>query len=485
MASILLIKTSKTKLPDKAMSPPLGILSLVAYLRLHRPGQDQFRMLDLRTTSDYTGSLEAITRDFRPDIIGFSSMTIEADNMHDVAAWCKQRFPSGIIIVGGPHPSSFGPQILSDANIDYTLAGEGEIAFLQFVNAIEQGNLRPDISGLCYRGQDGRIISFPPNRELVDMATLPFPAWDMIDFNKYKGQRLTSISFGKYAAMFTSRGCPYQCTYCHNIFTKRFRAMPAERVVDDLERLVTTYGIREFEFFDDSFNIDYDRATAICDGIIRRKLNIRLAFPNGVRGDLLDEALIKKLRQAGTVYLVFAVESGSPRIQKEIKKFNKLDKLKENIRIAAREGIFTWGAFMMGFIKETRRDLWQTTSFACTSKLHGAYFFIVIPHVGTELARQAGLDVADYATAVSTDYLTSKNTLASVNHVELSLWQNLTCFAFYANPARIYRITRDYPYPYSVFFYKIYRVTVVLALTFIRNIIYALLPYKKKKENIR
>jgi len=484
MAAILMIKTSKTKLPDKARSPPLGILSLIAYLREHRPGKDQFRLLDLRTKSDYDQALAAVTRDFQPDIIGFSSLTIEADNLHDLAALCKKLFPASIVIAGGPHPSSFGPQVVADRNIDYVLAGEGEIAFLKFVTAIEQGNRQPEISGLCYLGANGRIVSFPPNQELVDMATLPFPAWDLIDFNQYIEQRMSAISHGKYAVLFTSRGCPYQCTYCHSIFTKRFRAMPAARVVDDLERLIGTYGIHEFEFFDDSFNLDYERATAICDEIIRRNLKIRILFPNGVRGDLLDEALIRKLRQAGTVYLVFAVESGSPRIQKEIKKYNQLDKLKANIRFAAREGIFTWGFFMMGFIKETRRELWQTARFAITSKLHGGFFFVVVPQAGTELARQAGLDVADYATIKATDYFATKNTLTSVNHVELWLWQTLTCFVFYAHPGRIYRITRDFPYSYPVFFYKLLRVVMVMGLTFMRNLVYALLP-NKKKEKVR
>ena len=483
MAKILLIKTSKTNLSDKGLAPPLGILSLIAYLRQSRPNKDQLRMLDLRATTNYPGAIEAITRDFRPDIIGFSSMTIEADNLHAMAAWCAQNFPASIIIVGGPHASSFGPQILSDQNINYTLAGEGEIAFLKFIEAFEAGNLAPTISGLGYRDSNGQLVSSPPNQELVDLTTLPRPAWDLIDFNHYVDQRMAAISYGKYAVLFTSRGCPYQCTYCHNIFTKRFRAMPAGRVVDDIEHLYKTYGIREFEFFDDNFNLDYERATAICDDIIRRNLKIRLSFPNGVRGDLLDEVLIKKMRQAGTIYLVFAIESGSPRIQQAIKKYNKLDKLKANIRIAAREGIFTWGFFMMGFIKETRRELWQTALFAITSKLHGGFFFVVVPQVGTELARQAGLNVANYATIKATDYFATKNTLACVSHFELWLWQLLTCLLFYAHPGRIYRIIRDFPYPYSVFFTKVLRSIRFLTLTFGRNFIYALLPHKKKAQS--
>ncbi|MBI2441551.1 MAG: radical SAM protein [Lentisphaerae bacterium] len=480
MAKILLIKTTKTYASDKALSPPLGLLYLSAYLRQQRSA-DQIRIIDLRTVRHGQQVLAQTCRDFAPDIIAFSSMTIESTCLHEMARWCRQHAPGAIIIVGGPHAASFQQQILADPNIDYLLAGEGEIPFLQFVNAMEANQRTPAISGLSYKDANGAVVSSPANRDLVDLATLPMPAWDMIDFDDYTDARMSPISQGRYAALFTSRGCPYRCTYCHNIFPKRYRAMTPPQVVNEIEYLVNRYQIREFEIYDDSFNLNYQRAMAICDEIIRRGLKIRLLFPNGVRGDLLDEALIKRLRQAGTIFLAMAVESASPRIQKEIKKNNDLEKIRHNITVAAREGIFTWGAFMMGFVRETRRELWQTARYAITSDLHGAHFFIVIPQANTELGRQAGLDVSQYADIKATDYWTTKNTLACVSHWELWLWQMLAFFLFYANPVRIYRAIRVFPYPARVFCHRVFRRGGVFVwLTFFRNLMYRLHRQKKR-----
>ncbi len=456
MAKVLLVKMTKSFAGDKALSPPLGLLYLAAYLRRERPG-DEIRLLDLRLARGGARAMEDALRGFEPDLIGLSAMTIEAATLHAAAAWCKGRLPRVPILAGGPHASSFGPQVLADANIDYALAGEGEKGFVAFVAALEAGRREPVISGLMHRARGGGITAHPPNQDLVDLADLPYPAWDLHDFDRYTDSRMASISHGRYAAVFTSRGCPYQCTYCHQIFTKRFRAMPPERVLDELEHVVRTYGIREFEIYDDTFNLDYGRAAAICDGIVRRGLNLRLLFPNGVRGDLLDEALIRKLRQAGAIHMVFAVESASPRIQKDIKKNVNLPKLRQVIRLAAREGIFAWGFFMLGFPKETRRELWRTLRYAWSSALHGAYFFIVVPQAGTELARQAGLDVGRYADITATDYFTMKNTIAGVSHWELWLYQQLALLLFYGNPLRIWRAIRVYPYPIRVFFDKAFR----------------------------
>ncbi|MBI2441550.1 MAG: radical SAM protein [Lentisphaerae bacterium] len=470
MSNILLIKTSKSNLPDKGLSPPLGILYLIAYLRKHRPA-DVIKMIDLRLERDGGQAIATLCRDFVPDIIGFSTMTIEANNMHVMAQWCKQRFPLSRIIVGGPHATSFGRHVIADPNIDYVLAGEGEAVFLKLLNAIDHGSPLSDLPGLSYRKPDGTIISRAPTQELLDLTTLPPPAWDLHNFDRYTDSRMSPISLGRYAALFTSRGCPYQCTYCHSIFSKRYRALPPLQVVDDIEYLINTYNIQELEIYDDSFNLHYNRTMAICDEIIRRGLKIRLLFPNGVRGDLLDEALIKRLRQAGTIYMVFAVESASERIQQAIKKNVNLDKIRQNIRIAARAGIFTWGFFMMGFPGETRRELWRTAKYAIASALHGGFFFIVVPQAGTELGRQVGVDAGNYATIKAADYFATRNTISAVSHWELWLWQLLTCFFFYAHPARLYRILKDYPYSPGAFCRKAFRRGLVfLFVTFLRNV---------------
>ena len=92
--------------------------------------------------------------------------------------------------------------------------------------------------------------------------------------------------------MESTRGCPYSCTYCHVIFGKKTRYRSPESVVDEIKTLIKEQNITDLFFTDDIFNINKKRATKIFDLIIAEKIKIRIHFPNGLRGDIMDEAFI-------------------------------------------------------------------------------------------------------------------------------------------------------------------------------------------------
>ena len=114
------------------------------------------------------------------------------------------------------------------------------------------------------------------------------------------------------------------------------------------------------------------------------------------------------------------------------------------IAIADDEGIFTWGFFMIGFPTETRREIWNTLKFAFTSKLHGAFFFIVIPHEGTELAQMCS-EKFDIDSSFDADYHFSTSVISTLSGSELSFLQTIAFLGFFFDPRRIIRILRDYP----------------------------------------
>ena len=130
----------------------------------------------------------------------------------------------------------------------------------------------------------------------------------------------------------------------------------------EIELLVEKYKIGEIEIVDDIFNIDLPRAKQICDEIIRRKLKIKISFPNGLRVDRMDEELVLKLKQAGTHLLDYAIETGSPELQKRIGKNLDLAKAREIIKLTAAQGIFTGGFFMLGFPDETKEQMLATVN---------------------------------------------------------------------------------------------------------------------------
>lgn len=213
--------------------------------------------------------------------------------------------------------------------------------------------------------------------------------------------------------------------------------MSPGRVVDEIEYIIENHDVSEFEIFDDIFNMDYNRVLEICAEIKRRGLKTSFSFPNGVRGDMLDEKILEELKSVGTYQMAFAVESGNSRIQKLIRKNIDLKKIKKNIAIASGLGIFTWGFFMMGFPTETRKEIWSTLRFAFSSRLHGAFFFQVVPHEGTQLASMCKAQADGRKVFVASDYSHGHGSLANVSAMELSFFQSLAYLVFFFDPRRI------------------------------------------------
>lgn len=238
--------------------------------------------------------------------------------------------------------------------------------------------------------------------------------------------------------------------------------MNAQRIVDEIEFLVNEYNVHDFEIFDDIFNLDHDRVMETCSEIKKRNLETRFSFPNGVRGDLLDRHLLKELRSVGTYHMAFAVESANPRLQMLIRKQINLEKIKKNIAIAAEEGIFTWGFFMVGFPSETRREIWRTIRFALKSKLHGACFFIVIPHEGTQLADMFSGKAELNNLSYNNYYHLGLQKFSKVGPFELSFIQSAAYLLFFFDPVRIFRIWRDYQHSSGQLLYSLYRLLIYL-----------------------
>ena len=246
--------------------------------------------------------------------------------------------------------------------------------------------------------------------------------------------------------IFSSRGCPYRCIYCHNIFGKAFRCRSAENLFNEIKHLYDTYAIRDFEILDDVFNLNRERLIDFCDRIINSGMKVTFAFPNGLRGDLLDRQQLIKLRQAGAVFIGFAIETGSPRLQKLIKKNVQLDKIKQNIEIAHSLRIHTHGFFMIGFPGETREEIKMTVDFMVSSKLHTSALFVVMAFEGTELgaiSRAMGhVPVSDFSMSYYTKEFVNLTDVpsAEVNHI-----RRQALLKFYLNPFRLFAIARDFP----------------------------------------
>ena len=261
------------------------------------------------------------------------------------------------VLLGGPHPTAYPEKAVQIPGVDYLVVGEGEIAAGQLIECLLNQRDVSDIKGIVYK-KDNRIFSTGRGNIIEDLNNLPMPAYDLIPIEEYGNfARMSRTGLGNYMCIFSSRGCPYRCIYCHNIFGKVFRCRSAENLFNEIKHLYDTYKIRDFEIMDDIFNLDRERLIDFCDRIINSGMKVTFAFPNGLRGDILDRQQLIKLRQAGTIFIAFAIETGSPRMQKLIKKNIQLDKIKQNIEIAHSLRIHPHGFSMIGFPGETLEEM--------------------------------------------------------------------------------------------------------------------------------
>jgi len=241
------------------------------------------------------------------------------------------------------------------------------------------------------RGQAGLQTYLTGTRSpITDFDGLSFPDRSLVNYEKYNryiGQAMVKNSI----SLQGTRGCPYNCSYCHKIWPKKHSVRSAENLLEEVE-LYYNMGIRRFVIIDDIFNLDIKNSARFFKLITKKGLDLRIFFPNGLRGDLLTREYIDLMVEAGTVGLALALETAAPRLQKLIGKHLRLDKLRENITYFCQQypqvilELFT----MHGFPTETEEEAMLTLNFIKNLEwLHFPYVHILKIYPNTDMARLA------------------------------------------------------------------------------------------------
>lgn len=372
----------------KSISPnfPIGLAYLASSLRQNGHQPD---ILDLPLEPQpYVKLRRYLHSNFYP-LVGVSSLTVQYPGACEVVRIIRAESPRSKIVLGGPHPSVLPHETLRETEADYVVRGEGELPLGQLANALDSGEDVSAISSLGFQlGQETRINPPPPLP--LNPEDIPLPAYDLLNLRPY-----FELNFSEYVRprsrplqIFTSRGCPFHCTFCHELFGKRFRARSPQNVLREILMLNRDYGVDEFLIYDDIFNLDMNRAKEIFRLILQSGLKAGFSFPNGMRAEMMDEELMALMAAAGVHTVTVAVESASERMQKVTKKRLKLPKVKVFLRLAKSYGMRTQAFFIIGFPEETLAEINQTIQFARNLKdLDYAFFSFATPYPGTELAR--------------------------------------------------------------------------------------------------
>ena len=446
---IFLVNVGHRRMMFPLVTPPMGIMSLAAYIRTKFDAT--FRLVNQRAENYPDQELVKEIVAFEPDIVGFSSLTVFGHLLEGLARDVRAACPKTLIALGGPHASAFEAAALEavpDANV--LVVGEGELAFERIIEAYQSGSGYGDIPGLVWRTPEGNVVTNPGDLPpIADLDTLPFPAYDLIDISLYWHQQSqTPLPPRKYASLVSSRGCPYKCMWCHKIFGKKFRGKSAERMAEEIAFFNKQYDLDEFEFIDDIFNFDHKRLHTFADLLRQRDLRIKTTYPNGIRGDILTPEDIEAFLAIGTYFCSFALESGSPRIQELTGKHLNIPRFLEGLTMMASKGVFTNGFMMLGFPDETEAEMRQTIKTAADSRLHTASFYTATPfpntplHAWAKVNRPEQLIHLDYRDA---DLSAMRVNLSAEPDEVLYKYQRKAHRDFYMRPSRVYRILRDSP----------------------------------------
>jgi anaerobic magnesium-protoporphyrin IX monomethyl ester cyclase len=365
-------------------------------------------------------SPERILEELRPfHVIAVTSIfTQQTSRCFEVAELVKRAYPDKLLIAGGVNARSLREQFL-DHGFDVVFLSEGEASIVQLAHALRTGTpLEQAVSGIAMRS-NGTTIVTPPAPVPSDLDAYPMPSWHKLPNEHYwsigriwggKEGWMTGVDRPHYAAVFTSRGCPFRCTYCH-ISTERdglagdigaLRCHSLARMEQEFE-VLERLGVEYLYVNDDSFLAKKDRVFAILEAL--RRYGFVLADVNGVniihlftrRGSRLvvDEALLEALRAAGFRKISLPFESGTQRL---IDKYSsgKWDLAQcdvvDLVRKVTAAGLVADGNFMIGYPDETLEELTETFLLArrlMDAGLIGCQFFMVQPFPGTRLFEES------------------------------------------------------------------------------------------------
>lgn len=297
--------------------------------------------------------IDSEIRAFQPDVLGITTITPTVSAVIRIARLCKAWNPGCPVVLGGIHPTVLPEKTVQNADVDYVVIGEGDRTIVELVARLATGRRDvDDIPGLAFKKNGGAALS--ATRELVaDVNELPRPARDLLLHPElYSPKELGALA--------TSRGCPFRCAFCEakRIWTRKVRFRDPERVLDELQDIINTYGTRNFSINDDSFTTNRRHVTAFCEGILKRGLQTTWACQSRV--DLVNDDLLALMRRAGCVSLSFGIESGSERVLKHIHKdITIAEAFRARDLVRKHDMKFTTN-FIVGFPFETADDIRET-----------------------------------------------------------------------------------------------------------------------------
>jgi anaerobic magnesium-protoporphyrin IX monomethyl ester cyclase len=310
--------------------------------------------------------VEATIAALDAELFGLSCWTANRRGVDLVSRCIKRHHPAAHVVVGGPHATPLAREVLEHyPAIDTVAVGESEATFLELIDALAKGKPARGIAGTFYRTSGG-VEAGAERAAIKELDALASP-------HDYFNTHI----------LMTSRGCPWQCTFCgaETTWGRGFRGRSVPRVLDDIEHALARVPVKMLQIKDDTFTANRRRAFQICEGIRERGLNF--VWSCDTRVDVLTEELLKAMRLAGCERLSLGVESGSQTVLDNINKKITVEQILASTELAKRYGIQVRYYMMLGNRGETRQTFEETLRFLERARPHQYLFSCLSIYPGT------------------------------------------------------------------------------------------------------
>ncbi|GEM_PF-211208 len=396
-----------------AIEPPVWAGLMASFLRLRGA---RVQLIDAEAeelSPDHVAErVERVRPQLAAVIVYGHQPSASTQNMTAAGAICtatKAQTPATPLILVGGHVAALVERTLREEAADFVCSGEGPYTLAELWQALAEGAKDFNaVRGLAYRDGD-RVVQTPSAPLVKDLDhEMPGVAWDLLPMDRYRAHNwhcLDGLKRQPYAAIYTTLGCPYHCSFCciqapfksgeamlgYGGNVNSYRFWSASRVVDELELLVRHYGVRNVKIADEMFVLNPKHIEGICDGIVARGLDLNIwAY---ARVDTVRDGMAEKLKRAGFHWLAFGIEAANERVRTDVQKGFGQDLIFRTLSMVREAGINVIGNYIFGLPEDTIETMRETLDLAMELNCEFANFYCFVP--GTPVYTPSGVTAID------------------------------------------------------------------------------------------
>lgn len=392
---------------ERAIEPPLWTAMIAGYIRDQNKNYS-IKIID--ANAENLSAIETVNRilDLDPILTGIVVMgsnpsVSSTPKMGIVRELLNELNGRKKTFLCGLHPSALPEQTLIEEKTDFIVQGEGFVSILNLLYRLINNGNRDNIKGTWHKYLQRKYVDRNMNRkceydysfigaeQLIGSNELPSPAWDLLPMEKYRAHNWHCFGLQRqnYGIIYTSLGCPYNCTYCniHSMYGKKtgIRFRSPEKVIQDIDILVNKYNIRNIKIWDELFTINEKRVIDICDKLIEKDYDPKLNIWAYARVDLVNKKMLHKMKKAGINWIALGIESASNIVREGMSKKFTNEKTIEAVNLIKETGMNIIGNFIFGLPNDYEKTMNETLELAKQLQCEYANFYISVAYPGSQL----------------------------------------------------------------------------------------------------